>query len=133
MQGSAEIAGHLGAGQQTKDRTKTRPGEEPRNQAVWLQLRLRLLRGLKDRLLRGWQRSIARPARLAVIERIQLAPRQSLVLVEAEGVRLLVATSADAGAVFFPLPSAAGPGPIESWHEAGHERRHEPLYGGRRP
>jgi len=41
--------------------------------------------------------------RLAVIERIQLAPRQSLALVEFEGQRLLVATSPQGGASFFAL------------------------------
>ncbi len=60
-------------------------------------------------LLRLWQRASQTPARLAVIERISLGPRQSLALVEAEGVRLLVATSPDAGATFFPLSY-----PIES-------------------
>lgn len=46
--------------------------------------------------------------RLALIERIPLAPRQSLALVEAEGRRLLVATSADSGPVFYALDRAPG-------------------------
>lgn len=41
--------------------------------------------------------------RLALLERIALAPRQSLALVEAEGRRLLVITSADGGSAFYPL------------------------------
>ena len=41
--------------------------------------------------------------RLAVLERIALAPRHSLALVEAEGRRILVATSAEGGPAFFPL------------------------------
>jgi len=41
--------------------------------------------------------------RLALLERIALAPRQSLALVEAEGRRILVATSADGGPAFYPL------------------------------
>lgn len=46
----------------------------------------------------------ARPrARLAVVERVALAPRQSLVLVEAEGRRLLVATSSEGAAAFYAL------------------------------
>jgi hypothetical protein len=45
--------------------------------------------------------------RLALVERISLAPRQSLALVEAEGRLLLVATSAEGGSAFYPL----NPGP----------------------
>jgi flagellar biogenesis protein FliO len=41
--------------------------------------------------------------RLALLERIALAPRQSLALVEAEGRRILVATSAEGGPAFYPL------------------------------
>jgi hypothetical protein len=40
---------------------------------------------------------------LALVERIALAPRQSLALVEAEGRRILVATSAEGGPAFYPL------------------------------
>ncbi len=53
--------------------------------------------------LRLWNHASAPPARLAVIERVSLAPRQSLALVEADGIRLLVATSPDASITFFPL------------------------------
>jgi hypothetical protein len=42
-------------------------------------------------------------ARLALVERIALAPRQSLALVEAEGRRFLVATSQDGAPSFFAL------------------------------
>jgi flagellar biogenesis protein FliO len=41
--------------------------------------------------------------RLALVERITLAPRQSLALIEAEGRRILVATSAEGGPAFYPL------------------------------
>ena len=41
--------------------------------------------------------------RLALLERISLAPRQSLALIEAEGRRILVATSAEGGPAFYPL------------------------------
>jgi hypothetical protein len=61
--------------------------------AGWLFARLRGLGG-------------ARP-RLRLIERIALAPRQSLALVEAEGRRLLVATSVDGAPAFFPLDERA--------------------------
>ena len=43
--------------------------------------------------------------RLELLERITLAPRQSLALVEAEGRRFLVATSAEGGPAFFALDS----------------------------
>jgi flagellar biogenesis protein FliO len=42
-------------------------------------------------------------ARLALVDRIALAPRQSLALVEAEGRRFLVATSAEGAPAFYPL------------------------------
>jgi flagellar biogenesis protein FliO len=41
--------------------------------------------------------------RLALLERITLAPRQTLALVEAEGRRLLVATSPDGAPTFYAL------------------------------
>ena|ERR1700691_6311388 len=58
--------------------------------------------------LAGWllgrMRGIRRvPARLAVLERITLAPRQSLSLIEAEGRRFLVATSPEGTPAFYAL------------------------------
>jgi len=50
--------------------------------------------------LRGTRRA---PPRLAVLERIALAPRQSLALVEAEGRRFLVATSPEGAPAFYAL------------------------------
>jgi flagellar biogenesis protein FliO len=50
--------------------------------------------------MRGMRRA---PARLAVLERISLAPRQSLALVEAEGRRFLVATSPEGTPAFYAL------------------------------
>lgn len=41
--------------------------------------------------------------RLELVERIALAPRQSLVLVEADGRQILVATSPEGAPSFFPL------------------------------
>jgi len=43
------------------------------------------------------------PPRLALVERIALAPRQSLALVEAEGRRFLVATSSEGAPAFYAL------------------------------
>jgi flagellar biogenesis protein FliO len=58
--------------------------------------------------LAGWLlerlRTSGRPKpRLALVERIALAPRHSLALVEAEGRRFLVATSTDGAPVFYAL------------------------------
>jgi hypothetical protein len=50
-----------------------------------------------------------RPPRLAVIERISLAPRQTLSLVEADGQKFLVATSSEGAPVFYSLSSTAHP------------------------
>ena len=56
----------------------------------------------------GWLIARLRPRpraerRLELLERIALAPRQSLALVEAEGRKILVATSAEGGPAFYPL------------------------------
>ncbi len=63
-------------------------------------------------LLGKLRRTRAREPRLALIERISLAPKHSLALVEAEGRRFLVASSADGAAAFYPIedarPNAAG-------------------------
>ena len=45
-------------------------------------------------------------ARLELLERIQLAPRQSRALVEADGRRFLVATSAEGAPAFLPIDGA---------------------------
>jgi hypothetical protein len=66
-------------------------------------------RGLAGWLLRCWHRSTTHPARLTLIERIALGPKHFLALIEAEGVRLLVATSADGTSAFFSLE-----GPVKS-------------------
>jgi flagellar biogenesis protein FliO len=50
----------------------------------------------------------ARP-RLELLERIALAPRQSLALVEAEGRRFLVATSPEGAPAFYALDERAQP------------------------
>ena len=68
--------------------------------------------------LAGWLlgrlRREGRPApRLAVLERIALAPRQSLALVEADGRRFLVATSPEGTPAFYPLDAAGRHGPAD--------------------
>jgi flagellar biogenesis protein FliO len=67
-------------------------GEETRKLggwAGWLVKKLRAKRGAQPRL--------------ELLERIALGPRQSLVLVEAEGRRILVATSAEGAPAFYAL------------------------------
>jgi flagellar biogenesis protein FliO len=59
--------------------------------------------GLAGWLL-GWLKSRGRrQPRLELVERIALAPRQSLALVEAEGRRFLVATSPEGAPAFYAL------------------------------
>lgn len=70
---------------------------EPSGLAGWLLRRLRV--GFGGKL----GRSARRVPRLTLVERISLAPRQQLALVEAEGRRLLVATSPDGAPTFYPL------------------------------
>lgn|GEM_PF-2615675 len=62
---------------------------ERRSLAAWLLGRLH-------------RRKLQQP-RLALVERIILAPRQTVALIEADGQRLLVATSADGSATFLSL------------------------------
>jgi flagellar biogenesis protein FliO len=52
---------------------------------------------------RLWPVGRARRPRLELLERIALAPRQSLALVEAEGRRFLVATSPEGAPAFYAL------------------------------
>ncbi len=68
---------------------------------------------LRERGLAAWLlgrlRGPARPRpSLALLERITLAPRQSLALVEAEGQRFLVATSAEGSPTFHALDENGG-------------------------
>jgi flagellar biogenesis protein FliO len=75
---------------------KTRPeGGQIGGLAGWLLARLKT---------RG-----RRQPRLELVERITLAPRQSLALVEAEGRRFLVATSSEGAPAFYALDERARP------------------------
>ncbi len=57
-------------------------------------------------------RGVRRPQpRLELLERISLAPKQSLALVEAEGRRFLVATSVEGGPAFYALDGGARTAP----------------------
>lgn len=61
--------------------------------------------GLAGWLMERWQRRAAAPKKphLELVERITLAPRQTLSLVEVDGRRFLVATSAEAAPSFYSL------------------------------
>lgn len=73
-------------------------------------------------LLARWHGRRRAEPRLALIERITLAPRHSLALVEAEGRRILVATSAEGGPAFYPLDENPNPGAYTGAHRAPHGR-----------
>ncbi len=61
------------------------------------------------RWLLNWRTHKPRPRpRLAVIERIALAPRHSLALIEADGLILLVTVSQDGASAFYALNGVAG-------------------------
>jgi hypothetical protein len=58
---------------------------------------------------RGAKRGLSKQApKLALVERITLAPKQTLALVEAEGRRFLVASSAEGAPAFYPLDGGRG-------------------------
>lgn len=62
---------------------------------------------LVKKLKTGFAQREQHGSRLTLLDRISLAPRQSLVLIEAEGRRILVATSSDGGSAFFALDGEA--------------------------
>jgi len=65
-------------------------------------------RGLAGWLLERLRRGPRTQPRLALVERIALGPRQSLALIEAEGRRLLVATSQEGAPAFYALDGRDG-------------------------
>jgi flagellar biogenesis protein FliO len=65
--------------------------------------------GLAGWLLKRLRSGARRTPRLELVERIALAPRQSLALVEAEGRRFLVATSPEGAPAFYALDEALKP------------------------
>jgi hypothetical protein len=79
------------AGQMNQEEKKTT--RQVGGLAGWMLGRLRSVRGSQPRL--------------ALLERITLAPRQSLSLVEAEGRRFLVATSPEGSPAFYALDDRA--------------------------
>jgi hypothetical protein len=73
-------------------------------------------------LLARWHGRRRAEPRLALVERITLAPRQSRALIEAEGRRILVATSAEGGPAFYPLDENASSRAYAGAHRAPHRR-----------
>ena len=65
-------------------------------------------RGLAGWLLNRLRRTSIRTPRLALVERINLAPRQTLALIEADGERVLVATSPEGAPAFYALRGRPG-------------------------
>lgn len=65
--------------------------------------------GLAGWLLGRLRRGPRREPRLALLERITLGPRQSLSLIEADGRRVLVATSAEGAPAFHALDEGSAP------------------------
>ena len=63
--------------------------------------------GLAGWLLARFRNRIAAQPRLSLVERITLAPRQTLCLVEAEGRRFLIASTPEGGSAFYPLERSA--------------------------
>jgi len=65
--------------------------------------------GVAGWLLGRLRGGASRAPRLELLERIALAPRQSLALVEAEGRRFLVATSPEGAPAFYALDEQRSP------------------------
>ena len=63
--------------------------------------------GLAGWILARWKNRGRVQPRLALLERISLAPRQTLSLVEAEGRRFLIASSPDGSPAFYALDRPA--------------------------
>jgi flagellar biogenesis protein FliO len=74
----------------------------------WNAIRAGLTQHLAAWLSKTMRRRTAAPPQLTVVERIALAPRQTLALIEAEGRRFLVATSPEGPAAFYPLDEVKG-------------------------
>jgi flagellar biogenesis protein FliO len=76
--------------------------------------RTMLLGGVTGWLLSRLRAGKRAQPRLELVERITLAPRQSLALVEAEGRRFLVATSAEGAPAFYALDGAGRLGAVHA-------------------
>ncbi len=84
------------------------PRKPPVNSGLAAWLTDRLFSGPLAQLHRRFFQHERPHPRLALLERVSLAPRHSLALVEAEGRRFLVATSTEGGPVFYALDGQEG-------------------------
>jgi hypothetical protein len=69
-------------------------------------------RGWAAWLLERFRPCVRRSRRLELLDRIALAPRQSVALIEAEGRRFLVASSAEGTPAFYPLGASSAAGRV---------------------
>ena len=67
------------------------------------------VRLLVQKLLAQLLRRAAPRRRLAVLDRLPLAPKQSLALIEVDGRKMLIATSGDGTPAVYPLDGPAPP------------------------
>ncbi|HLY39882.1 MAG TPA: flagellar biosynthetic protein FliO [Terracidiphilus sp.] len=65
--------------------------------------------GLAGWLIDRLHRAPQEKRKLVLLEKMTLAPRQSLALIEAEGKRLLVATASEGAPVIYALDGSIGP------------------------
>lgn len=75
-----------------------------------LEPRVTVLGSMGHWLLERMRRGRSVPPSLTLVERIALAPRQSLALVEVEGRRLLVATGSEGAPAFYALETRGARG-----------------------
>lgn len=85
---------------------------------------MRMPGGLAGWFLARFRRITLRQPQLVLIERIALAPRQTLALIEAEGHRLLVATSPEGSPTFYALGEA-----VSQFSDAGRASHAIPIEG----
>jgi flagellar biogenesis protein FliO len=78
--------------------------------------------GLAAWLMERFRREPRPPASLSLLERISLAPRQSLALVEAEGRMFLIATSGESTPAVLPLHEGLRPVAPRQVSKAGRAR-----------
>jgi len=71
--------------------------------------------GVAGWLLGRWRAGSRPQPKLELLERITLAPRQSLALVEAEGRRFLVATSPEGAPAFYALDEGPQPAAVNGF------------------
>lgn len=77
---------------------------------------------MADRIL-GCVRQARAPRRLLVLEKVSLAPRQTIALIEVDGQKLLVASTQEGSPSFCLLNSSARRSELRPWYEIPIEGR----------